>query len=86
MKILSQIKEPMADLGYRKNGNSFRRVEKGFYQLIHFQKGGFGDYFFINVALHPMGLPLLQAGDLALPERPKEDEYMARLLKRYADL
>ncbi len=78
MKILSQIKEPMAALGYRKNGDSFWRVENGFYQLIHFQKGGFGDYFFINAALHPVGLPLLQAGNLTVPERPREYECALR--------
>lgn len=78
MKSLSQIKGQMSALGYRKSGDSFWRVEKGFYQLIHFQKGGFGDYFFLNAALHPVGLPLLQRGRLVIPERPKEYECALR--------
>lgn len=78
MKILSQIKGQMSALGYRKSGDSFWRVEKGFYQLIHFQKGGFGNYFFLNAALHPVGLPLLQMGAPVIPERPKEYECALR--------
>ncbi len=64
--------------GYRKRGNSFWRVEGGFYRLIHIQKGAYGAYCFVNVALHPQGFPLLQRGPLCLPEHPKEYECLLR--------
>lgn len=71
MKLLNEVKSLMSEYGYRKKGDSFWKIENGFYKLIHFQKGAYGDYFFINVALHPNGLPMLSA-KLELIEKPKE--------------
>ena len=64
--------------GYRKRGNTFWREEGGFYRLIHLQKGAYGDYYFVNIALHPQGFPLLQTGPLYQPEHPKEHECLLR--------
>lgn len=68
----------MAKYSYKKRGNSFYKRENGFYKLINFQKGAYGDYFFINTALHLEGLPLLYAKQLVIPERPKEAECVLR--------
>ena len=65
--------------GGRKRGNAFWRTEGGFYQLIHIQEGAYGDYAFINVALHPLCLPQLRSWTLELPQRPKEYECLLRL-------
>lgn len=69
----------MGAYGYRKCGNAFWRTEGGFYQLIHIQGGAYGDYAFINVALHPLCLPQLRSWTLELPQRPKEYECLLRL-------
>ena len=59
MKIPDEAKAQITAYGYRKRGNSFWKIENGFYKLINFQTGAYGDYFFINVALHPEGMPVL---------------------------
>lgn len=51
MKIPDEVKAQITAYGYRKRGNSFWKTENGFYKLINFQTGAYGDYFFINVAL-----------------------------------
>ncbi|MEC1526249.1 DUF4304 domain-containing protein, partial [Neobacillus niacini] len=43
------------EYGYRKKGNSFWKIENGFYKLINIQKSNNGDYFFINLGIHPVG-------------------------------
>lgn len=78
MKILGEIKPLFAKYGYKKNGDSFWKLENGFYKLINFQKGRYGDYFFINVGLHPNGLPMLYTKQLCLSEKPKESECVLR--------
>lgn len=78
MKILGEIKPLFTKYGYKKNGDSFWKLENGFYKLINFQKGRYGDYFFINVGLHPNGLPMLYTNQLCLPEKPKESQCVLR--------
>lgn len=78
MKISAECKPLLAPYGYRKSGNSFWKIENGFYKLLHFQGGAYGDYFFLNAALHPVGLPLLYTGQLCIPERPKESQCALR--------
>lgn len=73
-EMLEKVKGNFAQSGYRKRRNSFYKIEDGFYKLINFQKGAYGDYFFINVGLHPVGLPHLQANTLLVPAHPKEYE------------
>lgn len=78
MKVSPKIKSLLAPYGYRKSGSSFWKTENGFYKLLHFQGGTYGDYFFVNIGLHPVGLPLLYTGRLYIPERPKESECALR--------
>ena len=76
--IIEKVKGDFAQSGYRKRQNSFYKIENGFYKLINFQKGAYGDYFFINVGLYPVGLPYLQANRLYIPDHPKEYECVLR--------
>lgn len=78
MKILGEVKPLFAKYGYKKNGDSFWKLENDFYKLINFQKGRYGDYFFINVGLHPNGLPMLYTNQLCLLEKPKESQCVLR--------
>ncbi|WP_298018213.1 DUF4304 domain-containing protein [uncultured Dysosmobacter sp.] len=78
MKILSEVRPMLAQYGYKKSGNSFWKSENGFYKLINFQKGTYGNYFFINVGLHPNGLSILCTKQLCLLERPKESQCVLR--------
>ena len=76
--MIEKVEEVFAQNGYQKHRNSFFKVKSGFYRLINFQKGTYGDYFFINVGVHPIGLPLLRANTLLLPRHPKEFECVFR--------
>lgn len=44
-ELLNEVKGELARYGYKKSGRSFWKVENGFYKLIDFQKGAYGDYF-----------------------------------------
>ena len=77
-ELLNEIKGEIAGYGYKKSGNSFWKIENGFYKLINFQRGTHGDYFFINVGLHPVGLPSLITGKLEIKEKPREYECIIR--------
>lgn len=78
-EMIEKVKGAFAQRGYRKRGNSFYKIEDGFYKLVSFQKGAFGNYFYINLGLHPVGLPILQANALLVPDRPKEYECALRV-------
>jgi len=78
MKILSEVKPIFSQYGYKKSGDSFWKNENGFYKLVNFQKGTYGAYFFINVGLHPNGLPMLWTQQLCLLEKPKESQCVLR--------
>ncbi|OUO95096.1 DUF4304 domain-containing protein [Cloacibacillus sp. An23] len=73
MKILNDVKIQITEYGYKKHGNSFWKTENGFYKLINFQTGAYGDYFFINVALHPDGMPVLSQR-CETTKKPKESQ------------
>ncbi len=77
-EMIEKVKGAFVQNGYRKRRNSFYKIEDGFYKLVNFQKGAYGNYFYINVGLHPMGLPILQANALFMPEHPKEYECVLR--------
>lgn len=77
-EMLEKVKRAFAQNGYRKRRNSFYKIEDGFYRLVNFQKGAYGNYFYINVGLHPVGLPILQANTLYMPDHPKEYECVLR--------
>lgn len=77
-ELVAKLKNDFTPYGYQKSRNSFWKIENGFYRLIDFQKGAYGDYLFINVCLHPAGLPSLIAGKLEIKERPREYECIIR--------
>ncbi|WP_063255397.1 DUF4304 domain-containing protein [Neobacillus niacini] len=67
-----EMNQVTKEYGYRKKGNSFWKIENGFYKLINIQKSNNGDYFFINLGIHPVGLPQLITGQLNILEKPPE--------------
>ncbi|MBN1217154.1 MAG: DUF4304 domain-containing protein [Candidatus Lokiarchaeota archaeon] len=76
--VISYLSSILKTLGYRKTKNNFWKHQNEFYNLINFQKGAYGDYFFINIGIHPIGLPLLTELEDFLPEKPKEYECLIR--------
>jgi hypothetical protein len=77
--FLENIQQALRPLGYAKMGSTFRKAENEFYKLIDIQKGSHGGgYFFINVCLHPIGLPNLITGKLEVPSQPLEFECIIR--------
>lgn len=77
-ELINEIKGEITQYGYKKARTSFWKIENGFYKLINFQHGAYGDYFFINIGLHPVGLPSLAAGKLEIKEKPREHECVIR--------
>jgi hypothetical protein len=75
---IASVKLELSKIGYKKKGNSFYKIENDFYKLINFQTGAFGGYFFINICIHPIGLPELNSKHLVIRDRPKEYECIIR--------
>lgn len=77
--IIEVLKAPLSEHGYQKRSNSFWKIEDGFYKLINFQKGLYdGNYYFINIGLHPLGLPQLSTKELTIYNKPNESECIIR--------
>lgn len=69
----------LVPLGFQQVKDTFRREHDGFWQIIDFQKGAHGgNYFFVNLAVHPVGMPLLRSDRLVIPEAPEEYECAIR--------
>lgn len=86
-KLLTEVHASLKVLGYLKKGKSFYRNYNGFYHLINFQGGAYGNYYFINIALHPIGCPNLITDQLIIHEnfpesscaiRYRIDEFMSK--------
>lgn len=78
-KILQQAREKLEPLGFRMTQKAFFRIETGIYELVDFQRGAHGGgYFFVNLCIHPLGLPSLDTKDLIVPTTPKEYECIVR--------
>ena len=76
---LDRVAQVLRPLGYKREKGRFFRSESGFYRLIDFQLGVHGGgYFFVNLCIHPIGLPELQLGRLVIAEKPKEHECILR--------
>lgn len=74
-ELLRKISPELKKFGYNKKRNNFWKVENGFYRIINFQKGIYGgNYYFINVGIHPNGMPQLIFNQLVVLEHPKEYE------------
>ncbi len=76
--MLISIADDVCSMGYAKNKNSFWKIQKDFFYLIDFQPGAHGNYFFINVGLHPVGFPKILSDRLVILERPLEHECIIR--------
>ena len=78
--FFKKMNDELKTLGYRKSGNSFWKVEDGFYKLINFQKGAYGGgNYFVNIGLHPIGFPELLNSKISVVDLPKESECIFRL-------
>ncbi|MGE6348865.1 DUF4304 domain-containing protein [Bacillus mycoides] len=55
-------------LGFKKKRHTFSKADNGFYKIIHIQKSQFGDDFYINIGVHPIGLPQLITDQLQVNE------------------
>lgn len=44
-ELIHEVKSEITQYGYKKARNSFWKIEDGFYKLINFQHGAYGDYF-----------------------------------------
>ena len=78
-KLLKHVGGFLHPLGYRRRNTSFWKIEGGFYRLIDLQRGAHGgEYFFVNVCFHPVGLPELQTKTLSIIDHPKEYECIIR--------
>lgn len=78
-ELLSEVSTTLKLLGYRKKGNSFWKIDNNIYKLIDFQKGAHGGgYFFVNVCVHPIGLPKLITSEISICEHPKNHECVLR--------
>lgn len=76
--LLNRVKGEFTQYAYKKRGSSFWKYEDGFYKLVNFQGGAYGDYFFVNIGLHPVGLPSLFTGRLEIHEKPPESKCIIR--------
>lgn len=77
-EVLNSANGVLKQLGYKKKRSSFWKIDNGFYKLINFQGGAYGGYFFVNVAVHPVGLPRLFTNQLSILDHPKEYECIIR--------
>jgi hypothetical protein len=77
-ELLQKVHPELKTLGYKKKANNFWKVENGIYRLINFQKGLYGGYYFINIGLHPFGMPQLIPDQLMIIEHPKEYDCIIR--------
>lgn len=77
-ELLKKVNIALKEKGYKKRGQNFWKEKSGFYRLINFQKGAYGNYYFVNIALQPIGIPQLISDKLYIPEYPKEYECLIR--------
>jgi len=66
--FITNLYATLKPLGFKKKRHTFFKAENGFYKLINIQKSQFGDHFYINIGVHPIGLPQLITDQLQLKE------------------
>lgn len=77
--LLDSCAEHSCGNGFQRTKNSIWRVIDDVYHLIDFQVGSHGEnYFFVNIAIHPIGLPMLVGPGLEIRDRPREFECAIR--------
>ncbi len=74
-QVITEIKRVLEPLGYKKKRNAFYCQINGVWRVIDIQTGSHGGgYFFVNLGVHPFGLPQLVTGKLFIPNYPKISE------------
>lgn len=53
--IIGEVKGIFSEYGYKKERNSFWKIENDFYKLINFQHGAYGDYLLLMLDFTPWG-------------------------------
>ncbi|MEJ9115909.1 DUF4304 domain-containing protein [Bacillus paramobilis] len=66
--FISNLHTTLKPLEFKKKRHTFFKAENGFYKLINIQKSQFGDSFYINIEVHPIGLPQLITDQLQIKE------------------
>nr|WP_240523227.1 DUF4304 domain-containing protein [Bacillus cereus] len=66
--FITNLHATLKPLGFKKKRHTFFKADNGFYKLINIQKSQFGDDFYINIGVHPIGLPQLITDQLQIRE------------------
>lgn len=66
--FITNLHAALKPLGFKKKRHTFSKADNGFYKIIHIQKSQFGDDFYINIGVHPIGLPQLITDQLQVKE------------------
>ncbi|EXY08221.1 DUF4304 domain-containing protein [Bacillus cereus] len=66
--FITNLHATLKPLGFKTKRHTFFKAENGFYKLINIQKSQFGDDFYINIGVHPIGLPQLITHQLQIKE------------------
>ncbi|EJR49043.1 hypothetical protein IIM_03822 [Bacillus cereus VD107] len=66
--FITNLHTALKPIGFKKKRHTFLQVENEFYNLINIQKSQFGDDFYINIGVHPIGLPQLITDRLQIKE------------------
>lgn len=66
--FITNLHAALKPLGFKKKRHTFCKAENGFYKLINIQKSQFEDSFYINIGVHPLGLPQLITDQLQIQE------------------
>lgn len=74
--LVAYAKERLKPLGFRKQGVNFTRMNHGYIQAIAFQRCSFAEGYYINIGIHPIGIPSLKLGRdiLLINSSPKATE------------
>lgn len=83
-QLLDKVGIVLSQKGYKKKGKSFWKIKNGFYRLVDFQRGAYGDYYFINLCLHPVDFPRIEKNEIRIFAHPKEYECIIRERAEYA--
>ncbi|MES9667154.1 hypothetical protein CN318_19115 [Bacillus cereus] len=66
--FITNLHAALKSLRFKKKRHTFCKADNGFYKIIHIQKSQFGDDFYINIGVHPVGLPQLITDQLQVKE------------------
>ncbi|PGA90948.1 hypothetical protein COL93_27695 [Bacillus toyonensis] len=66
--FITNLHATLKPLGFKKKRHSFFKADNGFYKLINIQKSQFWGDFYINIGVHPIGLPQLITDHLQIKE------------------